>query len=112
MKTHWSSCAVHNAPALPVGPCDCGGLELTSDGDDDGITRIITRAGSQRPLVCDDGAGGFVQTQQFPADRFIAGAAAGNLPDSHDGIVILREADRMNLDIPDVAIVRKAQNVT
>ncbi len=21
---HWSSCAVHNAPALPVGPCDCG----------------------------------------------------------------------------------------
>lgn len=21
---HWSDCAVHNAPALPVGPCDCG----------------------------------------------------------------------------------------
>lgn len=23
---HWSSCAVNNAPALPVGPCDCGGF--------------------------------------------------------------------------------------
>jgi hypothetical protein len=21
---HLSDCAVHNAPALPVGPCDCG----------------------------------------------------------------------------------------
>jgi len=21
---HSSDCAVHNAPALPVGPCDCG----------------------------------------------------------------------------------------
>ena len=24
---HWSDCAVYNAPALPVGPCDCGGLK-------------------------------------------------------------------------------------
>lgn len=22
---HWSDCAVHNAPAYPPGPCDCGG---------------------------------------------------------------------------------------
>lgn len=22
---HWSDCAVHNAPALPIGECDCGG---------------------------------------------------------------------------------------
>ncbi len=21
---HWSSCAVNNGPALPVGPCNCG----------------------------------------------------------------------------------------
>lgn len=24
---HASDCAVHNAPALPVGPCDCGAKE-------------------------------------------------------------------------------------
>ncbi len=23
---HWSDCAVHNEPAYPAGPCDCGGL--------------------------------------------------------------------------------------
>lgn len=21
---HWSDCAVHNRPAWPIGPCDCG----------------------------------------------------------------------------------------
>lgn len=26
MSAHWSSCAVHNEPAYPAGPCDCGGL--------------------------------------------------------------------------------------
>lgn len=29
MIGHASDCAVHNAPAIPVGPCDCG----ASDGD-------------------------------------------------------------------------------
>lgn len=24
MMAHWSSCAVHNEPAYPAGPCDCG----------------------------------------------------------------------------------------
>jgi hypothetical protein len=23
---HWSSCAMHNEPAYPAGPCDCGAL--------------------------------------------------------------------------------------
>lgn len=23
---HWSSCAVHNEPAMPVGECDCAPL--------------------------------------------------------------------------------------
>ncbi len=22
---HWSDCATHNEPAMPNGPCDCGG---------------------------------------------------------------------------------------
>jgi hypothetical protein len=26
-KLHWSDCAVHNAPAYPAGPCDCGVLQ-------------------------------------------------------------------------------------
>jgi hypothetical protein len=23
-KLHWSDCAIHNGPAYPAGPCDCG----------------------------------------------------------------------------------------
>jgi hypothetical protein len=25
-KQHWSDCAVHNGPAYPAGPCDCGAM--------------------------------------------------------------------------------------
>lgn len=28
---HASDCSVHNAPALPVGPCDCGSIFLGPD---------------------------------------------------------------------------------
>ncbi|WGM47699.1 hypothetical protein KOAAANKH_02581 [Brevundimonas sp. NIBR10] len=28
---HWSDCAVHNEPAQPNGPCDCGGYSLAND---------------------------------------------------------------------------------
>lgn len=28
MYEHKSDCALHNGPALPVGPCDCGASEL------------------------------------------------------------------------------------
>jgi hypothetical protein len=31
-KQHASDCAVHNAPALPVGPCDCGAAESKLKG--------------------------------------------------------------------------------
>ena len=27
---HWSDCAVNSGPALPIGECDCGGLDLTA----------------------------------------------------------------------------------
>lgn len=27
---HWSDCAVNNGPALPAGPCTCGGFKVDS----------------------------------------------------------------------------------
>jgi hypothetical protein len=27
ISPHWSDCAVHNEPAYPNGPCDCGGYK-------------------------------------------------------------------------------------
>ena len=32
-KGHYSDCAVHNGPALPLGPCDCGLEERLKQGD-------------------------------------------------------------------------------
>ena len=29
---HYSDCAVNNGPALPVGPCNCGGFSETEEG--------------------------------------------------------------------------------
>lgn len=31
LSKHWSDCATNNAPALPVGPCDCGGFDPDQD---------------------------------------------------------------------------------
>jgi hypothetical protein len=41
---HWSDCAVHNAPALPLGECDCGGLDLTHDPHHGLVASPITGA--------------------------------------------------------------------
>lgn len=34
MTEHYSDCAVHNGPALPVGECDCGGFVLEIDAQE------------------------------------------------------------------------------
>jgi hypothetical protein len=35
---HTSDCALHNAPAMPLGPCDCGRLAGESDDDRAGVS--------------------------------------------------------------------------
>lgn len=30
MTQHWSDCALHNEPAMPAGPCDCGGVRVSN----------------------------------------------------------------------------------
>jgi hypothetical protein len=48
--------------------------------------------------MCHDGPCSYVQAQQLPADRFVARATAADLPNSHDGVVFLGEANSVNLD--------------
>ena len=86
-------------------------LELARDNFHDGIGRVVALPWRQRALGRDDSAGSFIQAQQLPADRLIANASAGNLPDPHDGVVVFREADRVNLHIAGVTIVLKLKNV-
>jgi hypothetical protein len=86
-------------------------LELASDDLHDGIGRVIAGPGSRRALGCDDGFGSFIQAQQLPSDGLIAAAAACDLPDTHYGVVVLREADSVNLDISGVTVIPKLENV-
>ena len=37
---HRSDCAVHNEPALPAGPCDCGAVSREPDAMDDLLDRL------------------------------------------------------------------------
>lgn len=42
---HWSDCAVHNEPAYPAGPCDCGGYwGFDPDKGDNRPAPLSTRA--------------------------------------------------------------------
>jgi len=45
-KLHWSDCAVHNAPAYPAGPCDCG-VEKEPPSEWAGIKAILDEYGLQ-----------------------------------------------------------------
>lgn len=102
---HWSTCAVHNAPALPIGRCNCGGLNLTDDCLKYGIAAFVTGSGGVRFLVDHMGAEGFVEVHVLPAGALIALAAAANLPDIHDRVVVLGHPDDMDLNDAREAIV-------
>ena len=97
--------------AATSGPPTAVALELASDDLHDGIGGVIAAAGSHRALGCDDGFGSFIQAQQLPSEGLIADAAARDLPYTHDGVVVLREADSVNLDIPGVTVIPKLENV-
>lgn len=112
MNRHWSDCAIHNAPALPAGPCDCGGLELADDTSHSTIPPLVTWPGGQGAFPSDGNSARFVEPEQLPADRLIADAAATGLPDAHDSIVRLSEADSVDFDTAEVAIVPKFKDAT
>ncbi len=82
-REHWSSCAVHNGPGLPVGPCDCGGLESES------ISELAAEASVGPPVE-----GAIVHG--------VVGAAQGGRKDVVDlpAIIALRSVVRPPNDIP------------
>lgn len=100
MKTgHWSDCAVHNEPALPEGPCDCGGLDLADDSRHGLVATTVSRPGSEGLFVQEREGAGLVEPQQLPADGFIVNAATSDLPDPHDGVSVLGEAASVDLNV-------------
>jgi hypothetical protein len=101
MTGHWSDCAIYNAPALPTGPCDCGGLELALDSAHDLIPALIAGARPKGPLFCNGGSGRLIQAQQLPAEGLITDTAASDLPNTHNGVVLLSDANGVNLNVAD-----------
>lgn len=102
---HWSDCAVHNGPALPEGPCDCGGLDLADDSRHGLVATTVSGPWSKGLFVQERKGAGLVEPQQLPADGFIVNAATSDLPSTHDGGPILGEAASVNLNIARESVV-------
>ena len=94
---HWSDCSIHNEPALPAGPCDCGGLNLADDCLNHGIAAFISMSGGVRLLVNHMGGEGFIEPHVLPPLALMAIASTANLPNMHEFITILGKPDDMNL---------------
>lgn len=62
-------------------------------------------------MVRHDRPSGLVQAQQLPAHLFIAHATAANLPDPHDSVGFFGEADSVDFDRPEIAIILKLKDV-
>ena len=83
---HWSDCAVYNEPALPVGPCDCGGLKLADYAPERFRPTLIPSTGRFGFFVSHGRGEGFIEPHQLPTDTLIRIAAAANLPNAHGEI--------------------------
>ena len=110
MKEHWSDCAIYNGPALEPGPCDCGGLELTEDADHNFVPTLVATPRGLGPFFGDRGTSGFIKPQELPADPLIADATAANLPNAHDGIAVFGEADRVDLNDSEIAVISQLKD--
>lgn len=104
---HWSDCAVNNGPALPSGPCNCGGLNLTSDMIESARVAFIPVTGRFGFFVDHMGGEGFVEEHVFPTDALIRIASASNLINAHSGLPRSKSPDGVDLDNSRPAIIAK-----
>jgi hypothetical protein len=102
---HYSDCAVHNEPAYPAGPCDCGGLDLAENAGELLGAPLVPMARGLGLDVCQCRACSLVEDQKLPADPLIAFASAADLPDRNNVMVEGVCPDRVNLNEPRVAII-------
>jgi hypothetical protein len=111
-RGHWSDCAIYNAPALPVGPCNCGGLDLTAYGRYRAVTSLIPTPRSLAAFLSDEAATRLIEPEKLPTDTFAADTSSADLPSPHDGVAILGGADSMNLNETGKSVVSEFQTAT
>lgn len=94
---HWSDCAVHNEPALPVGGCDCGGLDLTAYDRYRAVTSLIPTPGSLARFIQDGVVPSPIKVENAPRRGIATLAPTPNLPGTHNGIASGAGPDRVDL---------------
>jgi len=104
-KIHLSDCAVHNGPAYEPGPCDCGASNLTVDMPHGFISALVAGSGRGRGIICECPACSLIEAQDFPSDRLIVDAPAANLPDTHNIVVRSADADSVDLNDAEKAVI-------
>ncbi len=102
---HWSDCAVHNAPALPVGVCDCGGLDLADNAGHGLVATLEAFPGGVGGFVENCECACLVEPQQLPTNRLVVNASTSHLPDPHNGIAVPGQAASVDLNVPSVPII-------
>lgn len=109
---HWSDCAVHNEPAMPNGPCNCGGLDLAAYERYRRVTSLIPTPRSLADFIANGEAPCLVQTHQFEASALTANATATDLPDAHNGIVSGTGANGVDFDKPGITIIGDGETLS
>jgi len=98
--------------ALPIGPLRLRGLQLATDRLHHPITGHVIGARREGSLVCNPSTGSFVQSQQLPTDGLVADSPAADLPNPHDGMIILGESNRVDFNATGEAVVLKLKDMT
>ena len=101
---HWSDCAVHNEPAYPAGPCNCGELDPAAY---DRYVRIVGNIPTARSLAAFIAQGeppGFIEPEQAP-NSIPAGLRTAHLKRAHNRISSGRSADSVDFDNSGMPIV-------
>lgn len=52
--SHWSDCAVHNAPAMEPGVCDCGGYNSTQPPRENAVLSELSADAPAQPQISDE----------------------------------------------------------
>jgi hypothetical protein len=110
--SHWSDCAIYNAPALSTGPCDCGGLDLAAYARYRDVTALIPNPRGLTEFLSDEATARFVQTEQLPTDVLPADTATADLPSAHDRIAVSGRANGVDFDQSAIAVVLEGEAPT
>ena len=105
MRIHWADCAVHNAPALPLGECNCGGLYLADNAAHNGIATAVSLAGRCGCFACNRETLGFVEPKELPACPLAADASASDLPDTHYRVAVFGKPCGVDFDDSGVPVI-------